>query len=150
MVNCLAEKCPNTVHSSCLGTRATFDCCQVYDLRKVQSICAPVVFQEAVFNSQQCEDTTSQAQTTKVLIPDDEEEELLKFEPNALVTIIRELRQELRGKKNILGFFDATSQRIAQQRDAAVTILDFIDNIAATKSSLDELDNRPIATTARP
>ena len=57
---------------------------------------------------------------------------------------------ELARKKNILNFFKTTSQTLAEKRDAVVTVLDFIDNICSTRSSLEELDRRSIAATARP
>ncbi len=80
----------------------------------------------------------------------EDDSELLELEPQRLVSIIKQLRAELRRKKNILSFFDTTSKRIAEQRDAVVTILEFVDNIASTKSSFEELDVRTIATSASP
>ena len=149
-MNCPAQNCPNTSHTTCLGQKTIFNCCEASALREAQGITAPVVFLETTADPPQGEAGSSETEPNELLIPDEGDyEDLLQSEPRKLVNIIRELRSELRRKKNILGYFDTTSQRISQQRDAVVTILDFIDNIAATKSSLDELDTRSIATTAK-
>lgn len=94
VVICSADDSPNLAHVSCIGTSTTFDCCQVHALREAQNILAPVVYQEADVNSQHCEDSTSQTETSSVLIPENEEEELLKLEPRTLVNVIKELRLE--------------------------------------------------------
>ncbi|ROT68874.1 hypothetical protein C7M84_012936 [Penaeus vannamei] len=73
-----------------------------------------------------------------------------QLDPRELVENIRQLRKELKRKKNILSFFEATSQTLAEKRDAVVTVLDLIDNICATRSSAEELDTRSIAATAKP
>ncbi|KAK4320813.1 hypothetical protein Pmani_008352 [Petrolisthes manimaculis] len=80
---------------------------------------------------------------------DDDLEDLLQLDPRELVENIRQLRKELKRKKTILSFFEATSQTLAEKRDAVVTVLDLIDNICSKRSSAEEQDTRSIAATAK-
>ena len=77
-------------------------------------------------------------------------DELLQLESSELIDIIRRLQVELTRKNTILNFFSTISHDIAKQRDALTTLLHFIDNITATKSSLEELEVKSTACTARP
>lgn len=119
-------------------------------MREVQRIAAPVVFLKSTVDTPQDGANSSETEPNEFVTADDDDfEDLVQSEHTIFVNIIRELRSELRRNKNSHDFFDTTSQRIAQQRDAVVTILDFTENIAAIKSSLDELDTKSIAASAQ-
>lgn len=149
IIDCSHGDCPNTSHTTCLGDNNTFDCCETTALREALGITAPVVYQAAEDESLEGDADPSDADSSVAPAGDDELEDLLQLEPRELVEIIRQLRVELTRKKNILSFFETTSQTLAEKRDAVVTVLDFIDNISSTRSSTEELDTRSIAATAR-
>ncbi|KAK4318614.1 hypothetical protein Pmani_010405 [Petrolisthes manimaculis] len=123
----------------------TFDCCEVSALRTALGITAPVFFQVATTDSQDFSDTSD----VTAADDDDDLEDLLQLDPRELVENIRQLRKELKRKKTILSFFEATSQTLAEKRDAVVTVLDLIDNICSKRSSAEEQDTRSIAATAK-
>ncbi|KAK3881509.1 hypothetical protein Pcinc_014054 [Petrolisthes cinctipes] len=150
IIDCSSGDCPNTSHTTCLGDSNTFDCCEVSALRTALGITAPVVYQAATVDSQDSSDLLD-ADTSDVAAADvdDDLEDLLKLDPRELVENIRQLRKELKRKKSILSFFEATSQTLAEKRDAVVTVLDLIDNICAIRTSAEELDTRSIAATAK-
>ncbi|KAK3854046.1 hypothetical protein Pcinc_039443 [Petrolisthes cinctipes] len=150
IIDCSSGDCPNTSHTTCLGDSNTFDCCEVLALRTALGITAPVVYQAATADSQDSSDLLD-TDTSDVAAADDDDdlEDLLKLDPRELVENIRQLRKELKRKKNILSFFEATSQTLAEKRDAVVTVLDLIDNICAIRTSAQELDTRTIAVTAK-
>ncbi|KAK3866918.1 hypothetical protein Pcinc_027573, partial [Petrolisthes cinctipes] len=81
--------------------------------------------------------------------PSTSEEELLNLDTRELVNIIQSLRRDNRCYKLTLSYFDRTSKDLADNRDAVVTVLHFIDNIAATQTSLNNLTVNSRATTAR-
>ncbi|KAK4302215.1 hypothetical protein Pmani_025680 [Petrolisthes manimaculis] len=110
-----------------------------------------VVYQGATADSKDSSDRLD-ADTSDVTTADDDDddiEDLLQLDRRELIENIRQLRKELKRKKTILRFFEATSQTLAKKRDAVVTVLDFIDNICSTRSSAEELDTRSIAATAK-
>ncbi|KAK3883764.1 hypothetical protein Pcinc_011938 [Petrolisthes cinctipes] len=150
IIDCSSGDCPNTSHTTCLGDSNTFDCCEVLALCTALGITAPVVYQAATADSQDSSDLLD-TDTSDVAAADDDDdlEDLLKLDPRELVENIRQLRKELKRKKNILSFFEATSQTLAEKRDAVVTVLDLIDNICAIRTSAQELDTRTIAVTAK-
>ncbi|KAK4292670.1 hypothetical protein Pmani_034587, partial [Petrolisthes manimaculis] len=78
-----------------------------------------------------------------------EEGELLNLDTRELVNIIQSLRRDNRRYKLTLSYFDRTSKDLAENRDAVVTVLNFIDNIAATQTSLNNLTVNSIVTTAK-
>ena len=89
-MNCPAEDCPNTSHTTCLGQDTTFDCCEVSALREAQGITAPVVFLEASADPPQGEAASSETEHNELLTADDDDyEDLLQLEPRKLVNIIR-------------------------------------------------------------
>lgn len=142
ITHCTTTNCPNVCHNKCLGQNSSFECSEVGTLRHLQSISDAVTY---VGDTPQQDDVRGVAATSEP----NQDDDLLLLEPRELVSIIRQLRSELKRKKSILSFFGTASQSIAEKRDAVVTILDFIDNLTATKSSLDELDVKSIATSAR-
>ena len=152
IIDCSSGDCPNTSHTNCLGDNSTFDCCEVSALRTAQGITSPVVYQVAAAEPPEG-GAAFHAEPFDVPAADDDDDDLddlLQLDPRELVENIRQLRKELKRKKNILSFFEATSQTLAEKRDAVVTVLDLIDNICATRSSAEELDTRSIAATAKP
>ncbi|KAK4303660.1 hypothetical protein Pmani_024351 [Petrolisthes manimaculis] len=152
IIDCSSGDCHNTSHTTCLGNSNTFDCCEVSVLRTALGITAPVVYQGATVDSQDFSDVLD-ADTSDVIAAEDDDddlEDLLQLDRRELVENIRQLRKELKRKKTILRFFEATSQTLAEKRDAVVTVLDLIDNICSTRSSAEELDTRSIAATAKP
>ncbi|KAG0712473.1 hypothetical protein GWK47_018400 [Chionoecetes opilio] len=141
-----AVDCSNIVHTTCVGSNTTLDCGEVSALRTAADISAPVVYQEAVADLPQGVANIPESPT--VDDSDSDYADLLQLEPRELVEIIRQLRVELARKKNIINYFETTSHTLADKRDAVVTVLDFIDNICATRSSIEEIDlqhqdNRP-------
>ncbi|KAK3852132.1 hypothetical protein Pcinc_041267, partial [Petrolisthes cinctipes] len=74
---------------------------------------------------------------------------LLNLDTRELINIIQSLRRDNRRYKLTLSYFDRTSKDLAENRDAVVTVLNFIDNIAATQTSLNNLTVNSIATTAK-
>ncbi|KAK4297215.1 hypothetical protein Pmani_030362 [Petrolisthes manimaculis] len=151
IIDCSSGDCPNTSHTTCLGNSNTFDCCEVSALRTSLGITAPVFYQGATADSQDFYDVLD-ADTSDVIAADDDDddlEDLLQLDRRELVENIWKLRKELKRKKTILSFFEATSQTLAEKRDAVVTVLDLIDNICSTRSSAEELDTRSIAATAK-
>ncbi|KAK4308630.1 hypothetical protein Pmani_019689 [Petrolisthes manimaculis] len=145
IIDCSSGDCPNTSHTTCLGNSNTFDCCEVSALRTALGITAPVFFPVATTDSQDFSDTSD----VTAADDDDDLEDLLQLDPRELVENIRQLRKELKRKKTILSFFEATSQTLAEKIDAVVTVLDLIDNICSTRSNAEELDTRSIAATAK-
>ncbi|KAK3875348.1 hypothetical protein Pcinc_019794 [Petrolisthes cinctipes] len=119
IIDCSSGDCPNTSHTTCLGDSNTFDCCEVLALRTALGITAPVVYQAATADSQDSSDLLD-TDTSDVAAADDDDdlEDLLKLDPRELVENIRQLRKELKRKKNILSFYEATSQTLAEKRDA--------------------------------
>ena len=141
VLKCTIVGCPNTCHAKCLQEGNAFSCAQVQDLRSALNITDSVVYVEEA--PLQDEETLPQPKH-------DEDDGLLELERDELVAIVRQLRLDLAKKNNILGFFNAFSEDIAKHRDAIVTVLTLIDNIAATKSSLEELEVKSVSCTAQP
>ena len=142
-INCKATDCPNVCHISCLGDNEEFSCDQVSNLRTTLNIVDNVVLYVDDSNHENGESANTGNPGTR-------NEELLQLSSNELVDIINRLQTELNRKNYIVGFFSTVSKDIAKHRDALVTILEFIDNISATTSSLEELEVKSVACTARP
>lgn len=141
IVSCLSPDCPNVCHKHCLiDLQAAFDCGTVEELRRHQQIPDHVTYSNT--HTQESPNTSTQLPTT-------EEEELLNLDSEELVKIIQNLRKENRRYKLTLSYFDRSSKDIAKNRDAVVTVLNFIDNIAATQISLNNLAVNSRPTTAR-
>lgn len=141
ILKCLTTDCPNVCHITCLDESENFTCTQVPNLRTALNILDGVIYVDGPQSTDQAE------------VPVDNEdinEELLLLGSNELVAIIRRLQTELTRKNNILSFFSSMSHNIAKQRDALTTLLQFIDNVTATTSSLEELEVKSTACTARP
>ena len=134
---CIGVSCSNTCHNSCLDGNQNFNCSEVANLRTVLSIPDRVLYINTATEDISSDNT-------------DEDEDLFKLGNRELVTIIRRLQAEITRKNSILKFFDSISNNIASKRDAIVTVLEFIDNIAATKSSLEELEVTSVACSACP
>lgn len=136
---CSTPACPNVCHPHCLNTQERFSCEDVDALRQHLGIADPVTYLSNTQEPPSC------------LTPSTSEEdaELHQLETGELVTIIKQLRKENRRYKSILASFDKTAENIADNRDAVVTILNFIDNIAATQSSLNNLTVTSIPCSAR-
>ena len=140
VLKCTTLGCPNTCHAKCLQDGNAFSCAQVQDLRSALNITDSVVYEEEA--SLDGEEPLSQQKN--------DDDGLLELDNAELVTIVRQLRLDLAKKNNILGFFNDFSKDIAKHRDAIVTVLGLIDNIAATKSSLEDLEVRSVSCTAQP
>ncbi|KAK4328405.1 hypothetical protein Pmani_001192 [Petrolisthes manimaculis] len=82
--------------------------------------------------------------------PEDDLAHLLELQPSELVKVIRELRLELSRKNKLIHFYSRVSSNISGARDAVVSVLDYIDNIAANHSSSGSLNTRTFASSARP
>ncbi|KAK3884447.1 hypothetical protein Pcinc_011290 [Petrolisthes cinctipes] len=133
--------CPNVCHKQCLiDLQTNFDCDTVGELRKHHKIPDPVTYINT--HNQNSSNSNVPASTS-------EEEELLNLDTRELINIIQSLRRDNRRYKLTLSFFDRTSKDLAENRDAVVTVLNFIDNIAATQTSLNNLTVNSIATTAK-
>ncbi|KAK3896038.1 hypothetical protein Pcinc_000287 [Petrolisthes cinctipes] len=123
-----------------IDLQATFDCDTVGELRQHQKIPDPVTY----INTH-----TQNSKNINVPPSTSEEEELLNLDTRELVNIIQSLRRDNRCYKLTLSYFDRTSKDLADNRDAVVTVLHFIDNITATQTSLNNLTVNSRATTAR-
>ena len=141
VLKCITLGCPNTCHAKCLQDSNTFSCVQVQDLRSALNIPDSVVYEE---------EAPLDGEEPLTQPKHDDDDGLLELENAELVDIVRKLRLDLAKKNNILGFFNAFSEDIAKHRDAIVTVLGLIDNIAATKSSLEELEVKSVSCTAQP
>lgn len=144
--SCSIAHCPNVAHSSCIGaSNIEFNCSQVGALRTARGITAPVL------HVTESAPSVPQAGALPPPSPSDtEDEELLELPPSELIKIIRQLRLEVTKKNNTIRFYNQISPNIGATREALVTVLGFIDNIAATTSTLEGLGVRSIASTARP
>ncbi|ROT82154.1 hypothetical protein C7M84_024685 [Penaeus vannamei] len=137
-VKCASGICQNFCHVICLHGNSDFACDQTASLRDLAGIAVPVEF---LLHNPPAEEAPVQPPLT-------EEEELLNLPSNQLITIVRNLRAELSRKNSLLTFFNTFSENLASKRDAVVTVLQLIDNIQATKSSIDSLEVNSIACTA--
>jgi len=137
-VKCTNETCQNFCHIICLHGNSEFVCDQTVSLRDLAGIAEPVEF---IRHHPPAEEAPVQWNPT-------EEEELLNLPSNQLITIIKSLRAELSRKNSLLTFFNTFSENLASNRDAVVTVLQLIDNIQATRSSIDSLEVNSIACTA--
>ena len=134
---CSDDNCPNICHKSCLDVRDFFDCFDVQELRNKLDIHHPVVYVDLD------DDSLEESE-------DNYEDDLNQLSNQELIITIQNLRKELGKKSTALSFFDSFIRDLTKQREALVTALDFIDNLASYKSTLEELDFRSIASTARP
>lgn len=134
---CVDVNCPNICHTSCLADNENFDCLEVTNLRAALNIQDRVIYVNTQLNEP--DDTDRNA-----------DNELIQLEKRELVAIIARLQTEITRKNSILSFFGSVSDDIASKRDAVVTVLQFIDNIIATKSSLAELEVKSCACSASP
>ncbi|KAK4327511.1 hypothetical protein Pmani_002027 [Petrolisthes manimaculis] len=80
--------------------------------------------------------------------PEDDLAHLLELQPSELVKVIRELRVELSRKNKLIHYYSSVFSNITGARDAVVSVLDFIDNIAANHSNLGSLNTRTLASSA--
>ncbi|KAK4325124.1 hypothetical protein Pmani_004278 [Petrolisthes manimaculis] len=141
VTSCLFTDCPNVCHKQCLiDPQATFDCDTVGELRQHHQIPDPVTY----LNTH-----TQNSPNSNVPACTSEEEELLNLDTRELVNIIQSLRRDNWRYKLTLSYFDRTSKDLAVNRDAVVTVLNLIDNIAATQTSLNNLTVNSIATSAK-
>ena len=140
---CSSPNCPNSAHNSCLGGLTDFNCGQVGVLRAAQGITSPVLYTEEALQYLP-QDSTLTTNTS------DTDDDLLELPPAELIDIIQKLRAELSKKNKILRFYNRVSTNISEARDAVENVLDFIDNIAANHASLEEVEVRTIASSARP
>lgn len=140
VLKCAAEGCPNTCHINCLSDNENFNCVDVQELRTSMSILDKVIYVDVA------------QLTDQEVSPDtgEDTDELLQLGSHELVAIIRRLQTDITRKNNILSFFTSFTKDIAKHRDAIVTVLQFIDNISATTSSLEELEVNSVACSARP
>ena len=141
VLKCTSAECPNTCHIACLGEIENFNCAQVQTLRTALTILDKVIYVDTAQGCDQEEVTEDSG---------DDNDELLQLGSHELVAIIKRLQTDITRKNNILSFFTSFTQDIAKHRDALVTVLQFIDNISATKSSLEELEVKSVACSARP
>ena len=146
---CVSPNCANSAHIACLGSETEFDCSKVCSLRENLGITAPVSYKEDnnTASSQSGEADTND--TNPSLTSEDDTEDLLELPPSELVNIIRNLRLELSRKNKLIRFYGNASSNISGARDAVVSVLDFIDSIAANSSSSEALNTRTIASSAR-
>ena len=137
--NCVTTDCPNVCHTDCLNGEEDFNCFNVDTLRSVFNIPDTISYVE------KADDTN-----TNLTPGNDLDNELQNLEKNELVAMIKRLQTEILRKNNILSFFSTTTADLADKRDAVITVLDFIDNLLATKTSLEELEVNTIACSACP
>ncbi|KAK3875385.1 hypothetical protein Pcinc_019723 [Petrolisthes cinctipes] len=135
-----SQHCVNSIHTTCLGTETEFDCSKVGSLCKALGITAPVSYVEETTSA-----PTHASETDSS--PEDDLAHLLELQPSELVKVIRELRVELSRKNKLIR---SVCSNISGARDAVVSVLDFIDNIATNHSSLGLLNTRTLASSARP
>ena len=135
-VQCHGNNCPNKCHVSCLGDKDHFDCFEVFFLRTALNISDRVIYVKLTIEEENSHDV--------------ETNELLQLEKKDLIAIIARLQTELTRKNSTLSYFSSIATDIASKRDAIVTVLNFVDNIIATKSSLEELEVRSTACSACP
>ena len=134
---CIEDNCPNVCHTICLNGGETFDCFQATSLRSALNISDDVLYIDSTVD-ENSEDNV------------DQDDELSKLGNRELVAIIGRLQREITRKNSILSFFGSVTHDLASKRDAVVTVLNFIDNIVATKSSLEELEVNSVACSACP
>jgi len=139
-INCLGTNCPNTCHSECLNGNEVFNCFEVSNLRTSLNI------QDRVIHINSGTDNVDAARNNR----DEADDELLQLGSRELVAIVRRLQTEITRKNSILSFFGSIADNIAAKRDAIVTVLEFMDNITATKSSLEQLEVKTTACSACP
>lgn len=135
---CIEPNCPNICHSSCLNGSENFNCSVVSGLRSLLSIPDDVIYIDSI---------TEGAGDGHM---EEADNGLLQLENRELVAIIRKLQTYITQNNSILNFITPLSFDIASKRDAVVSILEFIDNITATKSSLEELEVKSTACSACP
>ena len=136
---CVTTDCPNVCHTDCLNGEENFNCFNVDTLRSVFDI------PDAISYVEYSDDVNA-----NVNPENDLDSELQNLEKNELVSMIKRLRAEIIKKNSILSFFSTTTADLANKRDAVVTVLDFIDNLLATKTSLEELEVNSVACSACP
>ena len=122
-----------------------YSCDDTANLRDLARIAAPIEY----LQEGQLQTLEDQAQ-----LDSEEEEELLSLPTDQLVALIKEkqreiktLRSELSKKNSLLSYFN--TEDLATKRDAVATVLQFIDNIQAVKTSTDSLEVTSTASTAR-
>ena len=140
-----SHTCQNYCHHSCLQGLTQYFCDDTASLRASLGISAPIEFLP------QDQPTTQEDQD---LLDSEREEELLRLPTGQLVALVKErdreiktLRSELEKKKALLSYFNTVD--LATKRDAVATVLQFIDNIQAVKTSTDSLEVTSAASTAR-
>ena len=141
-VRCATSSCPNLCHNLCLSdtTQQDFTCEDVGALRTQLGIQDVVTYV-----------TSTQDPAAPSIPPSntDEVDDLHQLEKSELLTIIEKLRRENKKYKRILHQFDTTVKNISEIRDSQVTVLNFIDYIIATQTSLNNLTVTSTATSAR-
>ena len=138
-INCTESNCPNRSHIVCLRENIDFNCQEVPALRSALDISDAVVYINSEINDYENEEENG-----------DIEDELLKLESKELVGIIRRLQAELAKKNKLLNHFTAVADNIAAKREAVVSILNFMDNISATKSTYECKEIKDSACSACP
>ena len=137
--NCVTADCPNVCHTDCLNGEENFNCFNVDTFRSVFKIPDIISYVE------------DSDEVNAGISPDNDlDKELINLEKKELVAMVERLKAELVRKNSILSFFSTTTTDLANKRDAVVTVLEFIDNIIATKTSLEELEVNSIACSACP
>ena len=134
--NCVTTDCPNVCHTDCLNGEENFNCFNVDTLRSAFHIPDAISYVENSDNVNTPENYF--------------DNELENLEKNELLAMVKKLQADIVRKNSILSFFSTTTADLANKRDAVVSVLDFIDNLLATKTSLEELEVNSIACSACP
>ena len=144
-LNCEATDCPNLCHPRCLGTRISFNCSEVTALRQAKGISHPVVHLTDTSQAPQPGSLPDGSEDND----DDEDSELSLLQQPELIRIVKSLRAELKKAKAALASYDPSTHYLAEKRDSVVSVLNFLDNIIATKSNVEGLETKASACTAR-
>ena len=148
------KTCQNSCHLSCLhySRNKIYNCADTYNLREIAGFPAPVEYLPLDQPPPQADQDQDQAQGQSDT--EEEEENLQDLTNEDLIALakdrqreIKNLRKELAKKTALLSHFN--TEDLATKRDAVVSVLEFINNIQAIKTSTDALEVKSTATSAR-
>lgn len=142
---CQVADCPNICHIACLEEELDFNCEITGQLRGNQGITDPVTFYTERVNTEVI--------PPEVIITQDNEEEdadLHQLQKEELVDLVKKLRQELAATKTRLGRYKTVIDQLPEKRSILVEAISIIDTLVATQASIEEVQQRTIASSAYP
>ena len=143
---CIIDNCRNICHIGCLGEYEVFNCENTSQLRELHGIPHHITYY--------IDRPDTPAAPVNVedqdLQDEDSQDELNQLQKEELVVVVKQLRKELSTTKTKLMRYKTIVDELPEKRNILVNAIAIIDSLVATQASIEEVQQRTIASSAYP